>query len=146
MNTLPNEIIILIFELISKITDKRHFLRTCILYNNITKVSMYEYEIPDFYGKLKYSVQKFTLELFHDGYFGLIPKCYITPTNISLVKCLTYYDNVPLFLIELAEEKKCIIRVGNNIYRAHIFLDVDMIGINECGHVLIWHKMVIYQY
>ncbi len=129
--SLPNEIIILIFDSISKITDKRHFLRTCVLYNNLTKFSMYDYEMPEFYGKLKYSMEKFTLELCHDEYFGLIPKHYITPINKILVRCLANNDNVPLPLLELAGKKGCIVYIGNKIYPSDSFQHVDLLGMDE---------------
>ncbi len=109
METLPNEMLILIFELIPKITDKRQFLKTCILYNKLTKQSMYdfesEYKVPYFNYGTESCLEKFTLELCHDGYFGLIPEYYITPSNGILVYCLSNYNNVPL--LELSKLKGC---------------------------------------
>ncbi len=109
MNLLPNELIIIIFNYIQKITDKRQFLRTCKTYNKITKQSMLEYvcnyNVSQFNYKHKYSVETFTLEICHDGYFNLIPEHYINKNNKILVSCLAYYNNVPL--LELAKLKNC---------------------------------------
>ncbi len=117
MDILPDELIIFIFNSMSKITDKRQFLRTCILYKNLTKISMYdfesEYKIPDF-NKLNYSVEKFTLELCHDGYFNLIPEHYININNVILIRCLSYYNNLPL--LQLAKEKGCKISNASTCY------------------------------
>ena len=37
MEYMPNELILIIFMYINKVTDKRQFVRTCKLYNTITK-------------------------------------------------------------------------------------------------------------
>ncbi len=109
MNLLPNELILEIFNHIIKITDKRQFLRTCVMYNTLTKTSMYNYELnytcPYFINKLKYGVEKFPLELCHDGYFELIPEHYINPANEHLVRFLSIYNN--LGLLKLAKKKGC---------------------------------------
>ncbi len=116
METLPNEIILEIFNYIQKITDKRQFLRTCSLYNKLTKVSMCDFEsnytLPDFNHEAYYmGVAKFTLELCHDGYFKLIPERYINNKNRNLIRCLSYYNN--LGLLQLAKEKGCKISNAN---------------------------------
>ncbi len=117
MNTLPNEIILLMFNKITLITDKRQFLRTCINYNKITKQSMKLYDkkydalaehlihlIQSFEKRQfnikpikinKYRMEKFTLELCHDKYFDMIPKSYIVPNNRILVMALTKYYSIP---------------------------------------------------
>ncbi len=109
MNTLPNELIIEIFNTILKITDKRQFLKTCILYNNITRKSMLNYEknyiVKDFTIPKLYCVEKFTVELCHDGYFGKIPEYYINNSNRVLIMCLSYYNCVPL--LYSAKNKGC---------------------------------------
>ncbi len=133
METLPNEIIILIFESISKITDKRLFLKTCVLHNNLTKISMLQYEknysIKNF-GKIDdHCVEKFTLELCHDGYFELIPEYYITPTNSMLINCLSYYNN--LSLLELAKEKGCPISTRESVNYTIKALFGDIAGKQE---------------
>ncbi len=100
MNTLPNELIIEIFNTILKITDKRQFLKTCILYNNLTKISFANYEgnykTKHFEKIDKYCVEKFTLELCNDAYFNLIPEHYVTLLNGILDKCAAYYGNIHL--------------------------------------------------
>ncbi len=129
MEMLPNELIILIFDLISKITDKRHFLRTCILYNKLTKISMYnfesKYKLPDFSHELNYiGVEKFTLELCHDSYLNLIPDRYINDNNKNLIRCLSYYNHLPM--LELVKEKGC--RISKIIIFSRIFYST----IGEC--------------
>ncbi len=110
MNLLPNEIILEIFFYILKITDKRQFLKTCVLYNNITKRSMDNFEfnynnLPHFEYQDPYSMENFTLELCHDSYFNLIPEHYIDKSNYNLIPCLSYYNCLPL--LESAHEKGC---------------------------------------
>ncbi len=116
METLPNELIIVIFEFIKLITDKRQFLRTCPIYNKITKQSLLNYIriIPKSYHLNRhcfsyhldrYSMEKFTLELCHDGYFDLIPEHYINGDNDMLVGCASYYNNIPLLELSLSKSK-----------------------------------------
>ncbi len=110
MNTLPNEIILILFENIKLITDKRQFLRTCLLYNNITKQPMKHFEnnfrihYTGLILEKTYCMEKFTLELCHDKYFGLIPMSYITPNNKILVSALATFNCKPL--LELAKYNK----------------------------------------
>ncbi len=132
MNQLPNELIIEVFNFILKITDKRQFLRTCILYNNLTRKPMLNYvnnhEPKCFRNVLKcsviyiikYSMENFTLELCHDSYFNLIPDHYIIPKNLILIRCLSYYNNVQL--LSIAKQKGCDIRNALNFgaYGGHI--------------------------
>ncbi len=126
MNTLPNEIILIVFDYIQKITDKRQFLKTCILYNKITKQSLINFEndmcviyfqkIYDIYRDvliaLNYDImvnqfkhtymnklcpEKFIIELSHDDYPDLIPKSYLnTIDNTMLMKICATYNNVTL--------------------------------------------------
>ncbi len=109
MNLLPEELIIVIFELIPLITDKRQFLKTCIHYNKITKQSIFNCERN--YGTIlvgkqtERGINKFTLELCNDGYFNLIPDHYIIPENKWLVSHLAYYNIIPL--LEIAKLKGC---------------------------------------
>ncbi len=133
METLPNELILEIFNYILKITDKRQFSKTCILYNKLTKVSICDFELnnkyPDFNHELNYvGMEKFTLELCHDGYFNLIPERYINNNNKNLIRCLSYYNN--LEMLQLAKEKGCNINKTTNrdivFYRT--FGDCDFIG------------------
>ncbi len=100
MDTLPNDMIILIFETILLITDKRQFLKTCNRYNILTKESMIKYEnnycIKGFDKINKYCVQKFTLELSHDKYFDKIPEHYIFAENSILISASAYFGNILL--------------------------------------------------
>ncbi len=109
MNQLPNELILEIFNHIQKITDKRQFLKTSKIYNEITKQSMFNYEVNYNYSYFphpnNYCVEKFTVELCHDSYFNLIPDHYISISNELLVRCLSYYNDVSL--LELCKLKGC---------------------------------------
>ncbi len=106
---LPNELIILIFDNIQKITDKRQFLKTCIHYNNLTKNLMQNYEckysIPTFGQQKEHCMEKFILELCQDKYFDLIPDYYIAPNNKILVACLSYHNCTSL--LDIAKSRGC---------------------------------------
>ncbi len=102
MDTLANELILLIFNFIKLITDKRQFLRTCVTYNKITKGSMAKFEnsysIKHFKKINYYCMEKFTLELCHDKYFDMIPKSYIVENNYIIGKALgAFYDEELLY-------------------------------------------------
>ncbi len=114
MNDLPNELILLIFDNIKLITDKRQFLRTCNLYNNLTRQSFLQFEkehkIGNKYGFLffqmyNYCVEKFTLELCSDKYFSMIPISYINSKNTILVEALATFNCKPL--LEMAKYSGC---------------------------------------
>ncbi len=109
MNTLPNEIILLIFDNIILITDKRQFLKTCVHHNNITKQSMQKFEknynIKNYKNINNYCVEKFALELCHDKYFDMIPLSYIIPNNTILVRALVEFDC--LQLLKIAKSNGC---------------------------------------
>ncbi len=131
MESLPNELMLEIFNYISLITDKRQFLRTCKHYNKIMEEVFLDYE-SDFEIKysneirifsieynigcnndeydniITYGVEKFTLELCGDGYFDKIPESYIIPDNKILIKCLSYFNCVEL--LNVAKLKFCDIR------------------------------------
>ncbi len=114
--SLPNEIILIIFEFIPLITDKRQFLRTCKRFNTITKKSFHIYEnnykIKNFNKINNYCMEKFTLELCHDKYFDMIPNYYITEQNGILIKALASFNCIEL--LELAQNRGCYIGdVGN---------------------------------
>ncbi len=107
--SLPNELILIIFEFIIKITDNRQFLKTCRKYNIITKELFHNYEkyytIPYFDKIYDYCVEKFTLELCHDKYFEMIPERYIIPSNSILEQALVSFNCLPL--LKLAKENGC---------------------------------------
>ncbi len=111
MDTLPNELILLIFNNIQKITDKRQFLKTCMKYNILTKQEFLNYEnnyrVRELiFENLKtYSVEKFTLELCNDSYFDIIPISYITPINRIIVKALIIFNC--LAKLKIAKENDC---------------------------------------
>ncbi len=106
--SLPNEIILIIFDNIPKITDRRQFLKTCVLYNKITKHDFLQFEknYKTLYGRMeKYCMEKFMVELCHDSYFDMIPISYITNKNSELIYALTVYNCLPL--LKVAKENGC---------------------------------------
>ncbi len=111
MNILPNELVLIIFENILKITDKRQFLKTCKRYNTITTQSFHNFEnnykIKNFDKINDYCVEKFTLELCHDKYFDMIPNYYVKQYNCILIKALASFNCVSL--LKLAKNRGCYI-------------------------------------
>ncbi len=123
---LPDELILIIFDYIQKITDKRQFLKTCVHYNKITKKSLINFEndmVVIYFQKLfncrrdvmlsynfdnkfkhfrnifvnKFRPEKFIIELSHDGYSNLISKLYLNLfDNDSLIPIFATYNNVEL--------------------------------------------------
>lgn len=154
MNKLPYELIVIIFDNIEKITDKRQYLKTCKLYNHITKKAIlsaedhnaisyfnkFNYYI-DYHGKMDYKnellqfvwqyiytycVEKFTLELCYDNYFELIPQSYYS-NNAMIVKALCAYNQ-----FELLRHDKNICTHNICKYGAyHGFMDVIQYGIDH---------------
>ncbi len=127
MNTLPNEMVLIIFNLITLITDKRQFLKTCINYNDMTKRLMLIFEenfSVKHFGKItEYCVEKFTLELCHDLYFDMIPMSYINKTNKIIVKAASTFNCVKL--LEMAKINDC--DFGVIYYSAAVNGNVDII-------------------
>jgi hypothetical protein len=111
MNLLPNELISFIFELI-KLTDKRNFSRTCKKYNEINEKTMSCSLVNDdpIMKDVEincYCVERFTLELYYDGYCHLISDSYINKNNKIIVKTLAMYGNIEL--LEIAKNNGCYI-------------------------------------
>ncbi len=106
MNALPNELIIITFNFIDKITDKRQFLRTCKYYNKLTKhlIKYTESKFAIEYGLKKYCVENFTSELCHDSYFDMIPKSYLNK-NYAIMELLIKFGR--LELLKFMIDKKC---------------------------------------
>ncbi len=100
MDFIPFRVILIIFEKIKLITDKRQFLRTCKKHNILTKKSMKKFEdnykIKDFDKITDYCVDKFMLELSHDKYFDMIPNHYLIEENEILLKSSAYFGNLLL--------------------------------------------------
>ncbi len=100
MNVIPNDVIPIIFNYITKITDKRQFVRTCVNYNIVTKPLLQAYEsiysIKSF-GKINdYCMEKFTLELCNNSYFDMIPISYMNTSNSVIIRAMIKYGNVKL--------------------------------------------------
>ncbi len=126
---IPNELTLIIFNFIKKITDKRQFIRTCKLHNTLLKgliTKMSESEL-DYFGinnnknnnhvdilekkvyysnylnKRNYCVEKFMMELCYDSYFNMIPLSYLTENigNIVIIKLLIKYGKLELLQLVL---------------------------------------------
>ncbi len=126
--SLPNELIIIIFNYIKKITDKRQFLKTCKLHNTLLKgliMEMSESELDylmvdinnvdyvrrviyyyDYLKKRDYCVEKFMMELCYDSYFDMIPLSYITGNmnNATIIKLFIKYGKLELLKLIVNEE------------------------------------------
>ncbi len=128
MITLPPEIILIIFNYIQKITDKRQFLKTCKPYNDLTKdlIKITETKFIEnfndngrriktcyYHQNMKLSEikknnkTKFTLEICSDEYFHLLPKAYLCPENKSIIGLLV--DNNKLDLLKIAFNNGCVL-------------------------------------
>jgi hypothetical protein len=130
MQTLPYEILQIIFVNINKLTDKRQFTRTCKKYYKITKglLKIYSsrFEVKPFSKIRKYCPKKFTLELCHDDYFHLIPESYFNDPKI--MEIFAFYNKPNLIEKVLAK--------GNHLPE-HIYYAPIMNGNLE---LLIWFK------
>ncbi len=135
MDNIPNDIILLIFNNIKLITDKRQFLRTCKRTNNITKKLMEEYENNyeiEYFDKIKkYCVEKFTLELCHDKYFHLIPKTYLSATNEIIGDALAFFGNIDLLKILQKNKNKLLSR---SLFGHTTVIDCCFFGESEYGN------------
>ena len=125
---LPNELIITIFNFITKITDKRQFIKTCKLHNSLLKhlitnmneceldyfrksdlprsiVQTYNMYYPEYLSKREYCVERFTIELCYDSYFDRIPISYFHKYNEVIIRLLIKQGN--LELLQIAFENLC---------------------------------------
>ncbi len=121
METLPNDLILYIFDLIRKITDKRQFIKTNIRFNNLTKNLMKnvekqfiiknyknvicDHDMKNFNDINSYFVEKFTFELMYDDYLHLMPMSYLTPKNTIIMEALAYRGDIKL--LQLALNNSC---------------------------------------
>ncbi len=116
MQSLPYDMIPIIFGFILKITDKRMFSRTCKIYNNMTKTLIKNIVLKivkndkynpydEFLNDDIYCVEKFTLELCYDSYLNLMPMTYINPNNSKIVGVAIMSDNMNI--LQLAINNKC---------------------------------------
>ncbi len=114
MQSLPHDLMPIIFGYIRKITDKRQFTQTCKIYNLLTRELIKNIDIkfmpkhnysPYFeykcytYPYIKnnnYCMENFTIELCHDSYFDLIPQKYINQNNTIIAKAAIMYNNIDL--------------------------------------------------
>jgi len=109
MHDFPDETILIIFEHINKITDKRQFLQTCKHINVITKDMIEKaennIEIKGLAKIYHNCVQKFTMELCHDSYFDKIPLSYFNRHNTVIMHLLVQYGQ--LELLKFARNNGC---------------------------------------
>ncbi len=137
MESLPIEIISIIFSYIQKITDKRQFTQTCIKYNITTENLMGNIKLSGDLEKFtypnEYCVEKFTLELCHDSYFNLIPMSYLTPNNDCIILALVMCNQFEL--LKLAINNGCNL-IKNNRYQPCYYA-------TKCGNkkMLKWMKI-----
>ncbi len=129
MDTLPLEIILVIFDCILKITDKRKFTQTCKTYNNITKILIEKIKLKKnihkyfFIGCDVYNVEKFTFELFHDYYLDSIPLKYVNSKNKIIVDVAIMSGNIKL--LKLANDNGC------DCFRDNYYISMAVV----CGHL-----------
>ncbi len=118
MQTLPLDVIPLIFGYILKTTDKRYFSRTCKQYNNLTRdiiKKIKKIEIPrdisQYYYHSSNKIEHFTYELYYDSYLDLIPIKHINPQNKIIVDLAIISGNVKI--LQIAINRGCIQYVTN---------------------------------
>ncbi len=138
MSGLPPDIILIIFNYIKKITDKRQFLRTCKLCNYLTKdlIKIAEKKFFDNFVSNERNIKtlcycpntkinkikkdkliKFTLEICSDEYFHLLPLSYLNSNNNQIVGFLVDYNKFELLQIAFKNgcniSKVCWIAMSN---------------------------------
>ncbi len=117
MDIIPLDLIPIIFDYIQKITDKRQFLKTCKIYNDITKnmiknagnkfIIDNKVDINNYYKFInsnkenKYCVEKFTIELCQDLYFDMIPNSYLNGNNKIIMEILASHNNIELLQVAI---------------------------------------------
>lgn len=126
METLPKELVLLIFDEVTKITDKRMLSRTCTTYNNITKkilnLLIDKSEWNMFYEKK--SVGAYTQEIQEDGYLNMIPMTYLIPENDGIVRHLLIGGQ--LELLKIAINNGCPLYIENNRFRMGIESNINL--------------------
>ncbi len=121
MIKLPDELILIIFNFIEKITDKRQLLRTCNLYNTITK-KLFNHTENNFILKHKlkqnyYCMENFTSELCYDLYFDRIPVRYFNRNNSQLMVLLVKHGQ--LDLLKFAVKNGCSLNFNTSTVAAY---------------------------
>jgi hypothetical protein len=148
---LPDELALLIFAFIAKVSDKRSFSRTCKRYNKLTKQLVKDRQ-NEYYGKLYVScvfvnehnihngnfLLGHTWELCTDGYFDRIPEYYYNKNNFVLCRGLIFSGNVNL--LQKAIDLGCELNWLTCIEAAtHGFLDIVKLGKEHNRH---WNYQV----
>ncbi len=139
MQSLPNELIPIIVDYITLITDKRQFAKTCKSYNVIAKEIIENNDLyikfPQFYKLNKYCIENFMLELCHDSYFDLIPPSYMRNYNKYIVPVLARFGGFKLL--------KKFVKNYYNINKS--YCDVSSVLTNAVigGHldIVIWARL-----
>src|SRR5207248_7653027 len=92
---LLSELIQLLFTHITKISDKRFFVRTCKSYNLLLKdlmiIADVNFTVKNIDKITKHCKEKFTLELCYDNYFHLLSESYIKPVNEILILAVSMF-------------------------------------------------------
>ncbi len=160
MECIPNNVMLIIFNNIELITDKRSFIQINKRINTFTKKSMLWVEnmfMADNFKKINnYSMEKFTLELCHDKYFEKIPISYLNPNNSIIVLALATFGNLELLKIAVnngcdIDKERCIIAATKNgnldilkwLVKNGGVLDDDICSSAAYGghiHILMWLK------
>ncbi len=140
MQWLPHEIILIIFDYILKITDKRRFSQTCVIYNNLTKKIINNIESTIEINHFNYNktcgIEKFTLELCHDGYVNEIPKSYFNRNNDIIMDALAMYGDITL--LKIAKKNGCKL-----IKKRYDYADITK---NVCDYAIIAGKLDVYKW
>ena len=111
MESLPDEIILIIFGYINKVTDKRQFSKTCKRYNILTKILLENIKKNLKLVNRCNDLQYFSAELCEDSYFDRIPLSYLNKNNIYIINLLAMYGQ--LELLKLAQDNGC--EMGINV-------------------------------
>jgi len=107
MESLPDEIILIIFGYINKVTDKRQFSKTCKRYNILTKIWLEYIKRNSKFEKTLSDLEYFSVELCEDLYFDRIPLSYLNKTNRVINHNLAKYGQ--LELLKLSNDNGCAI-------------------------------------
>ncbi len=136
MQSLPNDIIPIIFGFIQKTTDQRMFTRTCKIYNNMTKTLIKKVIFNSLTNRKRTlhnaylkndnnCVEKFTLELCFDSYFDLIPMSYICRNNNIIIDVSIVWNNIKL--LEMAINNGCEL----SYYNRMLLIDYNRLNMLE---------------
>ena len=145
---ISNDSVLVIFDYLHKITDKRSLSRTCKTYNILLKDPVIKYQKKYFiwYRTLNHTelnpntfLTISTYEFCKDGYFDKIPDSYYRKDNIVLCKELIPSGNIEL--LKRAMNANCTLHMSTCAIAAQYgYLDIIQLGKeNDC----IWDDGII---